>query len=585
MAKREERRAGPGGGEPGADRRGTPEPGPAGRGEGRQRRYTAEEKRGHLEALSRSRLSVPEYARTMGLTADTLYRWQKAYRAEGPRGLEPKRWGRPPGSGKGSRLAGPVQEAIAETKRRFPDFGFRKVRDYLRRFLHLKVSEGGVARVVKAMAPPPPAVKTPPRRRRRSEEPRRFERARPGQMWQSDITSYLLGRHHRRVYLTVFLDDCSRYVVSWNLQLHQRQELVTDCLLSGIERFGKPREVLTDQGRQYFAWRGKSDFQKLLAREGIQHVVARAHHPQTVGKCERLWKTVGEELIERARPEELEETRERLGHYFKHYNHFRPHQGLGGMTPADRFFGVEEAVRKEVEGAAAENALRMALGERPRSRSFLVGNFDGKPVTVRSGKDGIYIETDNGEVPAAAGGKDGDHDDHDGAEEEVPEEDAVCDAAEAGGGGAGALGAGGGGGEEEGARDGRGDAPVLAGEDEQGGGDGGAQGDGSPALAAQPDGGLGDGGGAPEAAPEPEGAAAVGGDVAPQEGGGAGEGTPPDAGAGENPRADAGPSGGRGPDEGGCATPGTGGTRSGDGSGRTGEGSGGSEGRSRGATA
>ncbi len=323
----------------------------------------------------------------------------------------------------------------------------------------------------------------------------------------------------------------------------------------------KPGQVQTDQGRQYFAWRGKSDFQKLLAKEGIQHVVARTHHPQTVGKCERLWKTVGEELIDRARPEDLEETRERLGHYFKHYNHFRPHQGLEGMTPADRFFGLEDQVRREVEGAQAENAHRLALGERPVSRSFLVGNFDGRQVAVRSGKDGLVIETVGERVPAEAGGKGNDHDDHDGAgaeaDAEVPEEDALRGAPAAGGGRAGAVGAGERGGEEEGARDGGGDSQDLAREGDEGGGGGGAEGDGAAPVADEPDGGLGDGGGAAQAAAVEEGSGAVGGDGPPQEGGGTGEGARPDAGARQDPPADAGLEG-----TGACCTAAGTGTRS-----------------------
>jgi transposase InsO family protein len=431
------------------------------------------------------------------------------------------------------------------TKSRFPDFGFRKVRDYVRRFLHLKVSEGGVARVVKAMDLP--AAAPPQKRMRRSEEPRRFERSRPGELWQSDITSYLLRRHHRRVYLTVFLDDFSRYVVAWSLQLHQRQELVSECLLDGIQRFGKPREVLTDQGRQYFAWRGKSGFQKLLVKEGIAHVVARTHHPQTLGKCERLWKTVGDELIDRAHPEDLEETRERLGHYFKHYNHFRPHQGIGGMTPADRFFGVEEAVRREVEGAQAENALRMALGERPRERSFLVGNLDGRVVTVRSGAEGLRIETqDMGDgIPVEETTER--ECDHDGTDHQAPtendEEGETHDANAGGGVGAGSVGAGGGGGEEESPRDGGGDAVLLAGEDGQGEGGGGAEGDGVAAVAVEPDGGLGDGGGTVEAAADASGPGGLGGDGAASPRRVTGEGTRrcPEPGAAVG--ADAGPSG------------------------------------------
>ena len=65
--------------------------------------------------------------------------------------------------------------------------------------------------------------------------------------------------------------------------------------------------MLTDQGPQYHSWRGKSAFDKLLDREGIRNVVSRTHHPQTLGKCERLWKTIAEELWQRAKPQDLAE--------------------------------------------------------------------------------------------------------------------------------------------------------------------------------------------------------------------------------------------------------------------------------------
>jgi transposase InsO family protein len=133
-------------------------------------------------------------------------------------------------------------------------------------------------------------------RRKRKEIVRRFERSKPGELWQTDITSYVLTRSRVRVYLTVFLDDFSCYVVSWQLATHQKSALVCEALMDGIERFGQPEEVLSDYGRQYFAWRGKADFQHLLVRGGIRHVVSRTHHPETLGKCERLWETVGVEL-------------------------------------------------------------------------------------------------------------------------------------------------------------------------------------------------------------------------------------------------------------------------------------------------
>ena len=43
-------------------------------------------------------------------------------------------------------------------------------------------------------------------------------------------------------------------------------DAIHEALAEGISKYGRPKEVLTDQGRQYFAWRGKSEFQRLLER-------------------------------------------------------------------------------------------------------------------------------------------------------------------------------------------------------------------------------------------------------------------------------------------------------------------------------
>ena len=45
------------------------------------------------------------------------------------------------------------------------------------------------------------------RKEPREHPPRRFERAEPNQMWQSDIFTFLL-RRHERLYLTIFMDSC-----------------------------------------------------------------------------------------------------------------------------------------------------------------------------------------------------------------------------------------------------------------------------------------------------------------------------------------------------------------------------------------
>jgi transposase InsO family protein/transposase-like protein len=385
----------------GREETGQPAPGPAKKKgkkkekKTKRRSYTPEEKRAAVEAYQKSGMTLKEFSATWGVSMATLGNWLRKHKSEGPKGLERK-----PHAGKGkSRLADALRGEIVRAKGYFPDFGLKKLRDYLYRFRGVKVSPGAIKNTLKAEAVPP---KPPPKRKKKKarKPARRFERAKPGALWQSDITSFVLTRHSTRVYLTVFLDDYSRYIVSFTLALHQKQDLVTEALLSGISRFGKPKEVLTDQGRQYFAWRGKSGFQKLLEKQGIRHVVARSHHPQTVGKCERFWKTVQAEFWSRAQPQELEEARERLTHFIAHFNHHRPHQGIGGLVPADRFFGAADAVRDELEAQHAENELLLALDQEPRCPVYLVGRIGERSVSMHGERGKLVINGPDGEVQA-----------------------------------------------------------------------------------------------------------------------------------------------------------------------------------------
>jgi transposase InsO family protein len=358
------------------------------------RTRSPEERRQAIEAFDRSKMTIDAFARTYGVSPWTMRTWVTRYRAEGPKGLEPRPRGRPKGSGGFvHRVPEPVREEIARTKRRFPDFGLKKVRDYLRRFQGVAVSTGTVSRTLEEHAVERPV---PRKKRRKPGHPRPFVRSHPRELWQTDITTFVLPREGRRVYLVAFIDDFSRYVVSFGLHVQMRSATVIEALLEGIARYGKPKEILTDQGPQYFAWRGKSAFQKLLAKEGIRHVVARSHHPQTVGKCERLWETVNREFWERAHPEDLANARGRLGHFFAHYNFFRPHQGIGGAVPADLFFGAQDALRKTIEAQLSRHELDEALSEKPRKSVYLFGQIGDEQVSVVGERGELVVQTSSG---------------------------------------------------------------------------------------------------------------------------------------------------------------------------------------------
>lgn len=477
--------------------------------------FSPEERRAALEAWAKSGMTAIAFSKVWGVSPESLRGWRARYELGGPQALEPKKLGRPKGEGR-SQLPEALQTEIVRTKRRFPAFGLKKVRDFLKRFQGRSVSTGSVRKVLKASGLHAPA---PKRRRKKHAVVRRFERSKPGELWQTDITSYVLTRSRVRVYLTVFLDDYSRYVVSWSLATHQKSQLVCEALMEGIERFGKPEEVLSDQGRQYFAWRGKSDFQRLLVREGIRHVVSRTHHPETLGKCERLWATIGTELWERVQPQELGEARERLGHYFAHYNHLRPHQGIGGLVPADRFFKAEDALRKTLEGGMDQDELAAALARTPRRSVYVFGQVGDQQVSLHGERGRIVLVTNDGvskelalenlglpqqEKTDERSDEGRDERDRSGAAHTAGQEAAGLPAAEAGAGiRAVPVGVGEPGGEGACARDVRGDPVDVAGPLDALAGGRGALPAAAAGVAVEPGGGVWDARGPLEAAPGP----------------------------------------------------------------------------------
>jgi transposase InsO family protein len=302
--------------------------------------------------------SVYEVAKAIGLAHTTVKEWALHYEARGALGLERGR-ATPTVEDGQPRAKDPVREAVEQMKTAQPDAGTRRIRDLLARFEAIGVSETQVRRILHEAGL---MTSSPPQREPDRKHERRFERARPMQMWQSDIFTFLL-RKHQRLYLVGFMDDHSRFMVSHVLANHQKASLM-EAFERGVAEFGAPEEILTDNGRQYTPWRGETDFERALKQHGVKHIKSRPQHPMTLGKIERFWKTLWDEFLSRTVFDNFADCEKRLGLFVQAYNFQRPHQGLDGLTPADRFFHAAPQVREAVQKNIAENALRLAH-ERP----------------------------------------------------------------------------------------------------------------------------------------------------------------------------------------------------------------------------
>jgi transposase InsO family protein len=323
-------------------------------------------------------MSAPEVSEILGIAPTTIDKWMRVYRAEGSQGLV-----RQSSSPNSRRIYKELEDRIEEYRREHPAAGVRRIRDELRRGEGLEVSAETVRRVVNDAGlgnKPAPSKRRPP-------QLRRFERELPNAMWQIDIFTFELKRMYR-VYLVGMIDDHSRYMVGHGLFRQQKADAVLEVVKGAIGQWGAPREILSDNGRQFVAWRGKSRFQKVLRQQGVQHVRSAPQHPMTLGKIERFWRTIWEEFLVEANFASFADATQRIGHWVGYYNHQRPHQGIDGACPAERFYGISEDVEEALRQGCKENALRLALGQETRPPLFLLGKLGATDVRVqRKGED------------------------------------------------------------------------------------------------------------------------------------------------------------------------------------------------------
>jgi len=212
---------------------------------------------------------------------------------------------------------------------------------------------------------------------------RRFEAAAAGEMYQMDVSYvYLSGLPVQ--YLVVIVDDYSRFCVGAELCGDQKGETLLGMLHQACSRHGKPRKLLTDQGSGFYSWSVRQTmFQQYLDDQRIEHLVGNPHSPQSQGKVERLIQTLKREWLGRTRFAGLAEAVTGLAAYIRGYNYDRPHQGIGGFRPADRFYGVESE-RSRIEAELTGREIDFSKG-------YCIFKAQENSVSVVSSAAGIAV--------------------------------------------------------------------------------------------------------------------------------------------------------------------------------------------------
>ena len=347
----------------------------------KMRRFTPAERLKAVRLYLEEGFSRTLVCQELGASDCSLDKWLQAYRLAGEAGLQDR-----PSGPRRPRLPAPITEKIVELKKENPAFGIKRISQLLRRCFFLPASPETVRQRLhdaELMSEPTPA------KRRNMVRPRFFERATPNQMWQTDIFTFRLGG--RYAYLIAFMDDYSRFIVGAGLFRSPTAEAVIEVYRVAVGEYQPPKEMLTDNGRQYTTWRGTSRFEAVLQKDGVKHFKSRPQHPMTLGKVERFWSTIWQEFLVRAQFDSFEAAQERIKLWIKYYNHKRPNQGIDGLCPADRFFEIQSQLRQTIETGIQENLLELALRGKPQTPFYMVGRMDGQSVVLRAEKGKLKL--------------------------------------------------------------------------------------------------------------------------------------------------------------------------------------------------
>jgi putative transposase len=282
--------------------------------------------------LERAVYSMTELCARYGISRKSGYKWAERYVRGGVDGLKDQ--SRAP-----RRCPHKTSEEIAglllEARRKHPRWGPRTLLLYLAK-RHQGISwpaPSTVGEILKRGG-----LVTARRRRRRMSPPGKPKVAmeRPNAVWSADYKGQFRMGDRRTCYPLTVKDGYSRYLLGCQ---GLRSTATSEARLQFrrlFQEFGLPCRLLTDNGSP-FATTGIRRLSRLSVwwiRLGIEPVLIEPGHPEQNPRHERLHRTLKEETV-RPPKATLRAQQRAFDRFLHEYNEERPHQALGGKTPAE----------------------------------------------------------------------------------------------------------------------------------------------------------------------------------------------------------------------------------------------------------
>jgi len=268
-----------------------------------------------------------------------------------------------------------VKNEILTIKKQHPTMGALKLKQYFFRSHQVILSEKKIYFFLKQNG----LVSERKKNTEKKKHDRSFEYSSPMEAVQVDLLTITLTGN-QKVYLVTFLADYSRFILLSEYIPVKSMTGVIKLLTKVVKKYGVMNYIICDKGSEFVSWQSFTEFENLLCALDVELIASGPDTPQNQGKIERWHKTFRNDC-ERAHKgfTYQAEAQYKTDSFVNYYNYERPHQAIGGLFPADRFYGLADELENELQN--------YVNGNREEQCIYFSCNIKGKKMVVSGPRD------------------------------------------------------------------------------------------------------------------------------------------------------------------------------------------------------
>jgi len=296
-----------------------------------------------VERANERGANIAALCREYKISRQTGHKWLKRYQELGYEGLE-EASRRPLSCPLGT--AEDIVTSIVAARVKYPRWGAKKLAIVLRRTLGESTpSESTIDRVLRRFS------LLRHRRKKRSlsivEKAPQVAAKSPNDVWTIDFKGWWRATNGQRCDPLTVRDGFSRCVLATTMMMRCTTEPVRDVMTRLFRRHGVPRAIQCDNGTPFICMQSPAGLTTLSAwwvSLGIRIVRSRPACPQDNGGHERMHADIAGDL--QSSPEASLVRQQRAADRWRQtFNHVRPHEALGGKTPAEVYSSSPAKIR------------------------------------------------------------------------------------------------------------------------------------------------------------------------------------------------------------------------------------------------